>query len=175
MDKTKQPKEKIKRFYEIELEKIISATQTLCTTRVTAGGITATIALGILGAAFKSEIPGGQAASFFATAALSFCFILLDVKIKSAIAQHYLRASELIYQLSIDDENALSSIFVFSEKGRNYILEQLNEPNAIRRKNLKFFGLKFPSLIGFWLPLAGIIIEVIIGILFMTPLQKGLF
>lgn len=158
-------------FHKIELEKIIGTTQSLYSIRVTGGGIAATITVGILGAAFTKEVTalkGIQAAAgFFMAAGITFGFLLFDLAIKNAIASHYLRALELIKKYSPKDKNALSSIFVFSSSAHEYINGLVTEPKDIRRKSLRFFSLKFPSFIGFGLPLISIIGDIIIGIWFI--------
>ena len=138
MGKTKKTSKKdIDKFHEIEFEKIISATQTLYTTRVTAGGIVATVNLGILGAAFNSaltNLEGGLAASFFVVIGITIAFMIIDVFIKSAIAGHYLRSLELAKKFAPEDGRVLSSIFVISPKGQIYINSLLDVSDDIRRK-----------------------------------------
>lgn len=168
MDKSKTLIGTMDDFHKIELEKIISATQTLYTTRVTVGSIVATVVFAILGTAFKSElttITVAQPVSLFIAAALTFDFIVVDLYIKFAIASHYLRCLEIMRKFAIDDNNALSSIFAIDPKGQRYISDLLVALPDIRYKKLKNFGLNFKSLIGFWLPLVSAIADIIIGLL----------
>jgi len=170
MDKSKQLKGAMDDFHKIELEKIISATQTLYTTRVTVGSITATVMFAILGIAFKSELTTitiAQPLSLFIAAALTFDFIIVDLYIKFAIASHYLRCLEIMRQFTIDDNNALSSIFAIGPKGQRYISDLLDVHPDIRHKKLRSFGIKFKSLIGFWLPLLSTLADIIIGLILL--------
>jgi hypothetical protein len=162
----KSSKRDMDKFHEMELEKILSGTQSLYTTRVTIGSGAVTPGIAILAVAFTDVATGQkwlQAIIFFIAAGMTIIFIFLDSLIKSVIATHYLRSIELLERFSIDDEQALTSIFALSPNEKSHIRKLLPKSPIKRYKALRNFGLKFPSLAGFWFPSLSVIADIAIG------------
>lgn len=157
------------KFHEIELEKIIDASQSLYTIRGTVGSVAASVVLAVLGTALTAE----KAGLFFIAAGVTLIFIYLDSSIKSAMATHYFRSLELRNQYSPNDNDALLSMFSLTPDAKQYIAELLDKPEEIRYKKLENYGLKFRSFPGFWLPLLSAIADISIGFWLMFAYQPN--
>ena len=159
------------RLHEMEIEKVFGAMLTTQTLRLQLGTFFGTLDLTALSIAFSTQ----KAGFCIVAGLLLLIFASVDRIGLSALFAFYHRSLQLKEQFAPNDEDSFLNIMLLGRWET-----QLREIGKIsdrkqRWKALDTLGLKHPSPFGFWLPLAGALVEILCGLMFWQFYGWSLF
>lgn len=166
-------KHTLNQFSAIEVDKVADAILSISNLRVQIGSFFGIVNLSAMSFCFTTK---KVSIAFFAAAAL-WVFILIDIIVVRTLIGYIYRGLELEGSFGKDNENSYFRIsMLFLQNSRIKKLE------AIRNKSLpeqlialRKLPLYYPPLVGFWIPLIGSIMEIVLGFALINQLEWDLF